>query len=153
MKKYFLISLILFFSIFFEGCKKYEEGPLVSFRFRTTRISGKWRIESFTADGTDSMSCIYRYHLQGVWMLNDHISRPYFTITTDTYSYNGEYTTYDGHASIDFLVFSLQNNNIIINRGDWVLSRTWTIIKLKEKKMMWRTNYHGVEYVVYFKSI
>lgn len=45
----FLVALIAVTS-----CKKYEEGPGLSFRSKTARIAGTWEIEKYVdADGTE----------------------------------------------------------------------------------------------------
>ena len=38
----------------FQGCKKYEEGPLISFRSKTKRITAIWKITEKTPVGCDS---------------------------------------------------------------------------------------------------
>jgi hypothetical protein len=52
MKKilYIILSIVIFL-----GCKKYEEGPLISFRSVTQRIEGKWRVTEYISNGIDSL--------------------------------------------------------------------------------------------------
>lgn len=40
----------------FESCKKYEEGPGISFRSRKERIANTWKVEKYTVGGTDETS-------------------------------------------------------------------------------------------------
>jgi hypothetical protein len=36
-----------------SSCKKYEDGPAISLRSKTARISGEWMLESFTVNDAD----------------------------------------------------------------------------------------------------
>ncbi|WMJ72189.1 hypothetical protein RCC89_03260 [Cytophagaceae bacterium ABcell3] len=52
MRNYFFILALLFITI--TGCKKYEDGPLVSLRSPETRITGNWAIEGYYIDGENA---------------------------------------------------------------------------------------------------
>lgn len=58
MKKYVLlwIGIAVFMS---TACKKYEEGPAISFRSAKNRIEGDWTLVSGTVDGEN----IYKTHI------------------------------------------------------------------------------------------
>ena len=56
MKKITLIAAILFSCIFLDSCKKYPEGPMLSFRTRTARVANTWKVGSCTINGTDFTS-------------------------------------------------------------------------------------------------
>ena len=62
MKKHITLALTLILTLFFTGCKKYEEGPLISFRSAETRIHGKWEIKEFTINGADSLELLSSYY-------------------------------------------------------------------------------------------
>jgi hypothetical protein len=51
--KYLL--LLVFFASLTVTCKKYEDGPLFSFRSAKSRLIGKWKVEEFLVDGVDSI--------------------------------------------------------------------------------------------------
>lgn len=54
MKKVVLIALVGASIVFSEtGCKKYEDGPTISFVSRKDRISNTWEIESVIKNGDD----------------------------------------------------------------------------------------------------
>lgn len=40
------------------GCKKYEEGPSLSFRSREARVANTWKVASYTINGTDNTSVL-----------------------------------------------------------------------------------------------
>ena len=60
------ILLFLFFIFCFTDCKKYPEGPLVSFTSKVKRVLGDYEVEAFLVDGADSTSqltCLkYRFY-------------------------------------------------------------------------------------------
>jgi len=66
MKKNNLIFLFLTFAFVFGSCKKYDEGPKISFRTKKSRVVGNWSVESaYLYDPTsknnyDSLSLVYR---------------------------------------------------------------------------------------------
>jgi hypothetical protein len=46
MKNLFKITSVLVLILFFTACKKYEDGPLISFRSKQHRLEGKWKLTS-----------------------------------------------------------------------------------------------------------
>ena len=54
MKKTLLLCLIL--AAVVCGCKKYEDGPLISFRSAYSRMDGAHTLTKYTVDGVDSLS-------------------------------------------------------------------------------------------------
>jgi hypothetical protein len=41
-------ALLLCFLAFFNGCKKYEDGPLLSLKFKNARIAGEWVLNEYS---------------------------------------------------------------------------------------------------------
>src|SRR3989339_924733 len=75
------IKILFFFLaaglIFSTSCKKYPEGPSISLRTKTQRITGSWTIEKVTVNGTEAT-------------LNDFYKSIVFDVTKEgkfTYSY------------------------------------------------------------------
>lgn len=54
MKK--LAIAFLFLGLVFSSCKKYVDGPKISLRTHTQRLTGNWTIEAATYNGNDIMS-------------------------------------------------------------------------------------------------
>ena len=48
-------SIIIVITILFSGCRKYEEGPLISFRSVVHRIEGNWQVTEYISNGIDSL--------------------------------------------------------------------------------------------------
>lgn len=53
-KEYF--GLLLFIVICFADCRKYPEGPCVSFKSKYSRVEGDYNVQTFLIDGADSTS-------------------------------------------------------------------------------------------------
>jgi hypothetical protein len=77
--KFKLSTALLFTSalLFFNSCRKYEDGPGISFRSADERVSGDWKIEEYTIDGED----------QKYWKFSSYL--------TCTDGYNIFYDEYD----------------------------------------------------------
>lgn len=107
--RFFIFIGIVLFS--FSSCRKYEEGPNISFRTKAARVTNNWAIGSALVDGVDVTSdpfwakqkhYLYRNgsyvmtiinpvtlearNLQGSWKLYDHNSK--IALTTKNFSGN-----------------------------------------------------------------
>ncbi len=60
----FLILAVLFFS---GSCKKYPEGPTVSLRYRSERLSNIWKLASYLQAGTDKTTDYEATHRNYIW--------------------------------------------------------------------------------------
>jgi hypothetical protein len=152
MKKIIICSILI---ALFISCKKYEEGPLISFRSAKHRISKNWRVESFTANGADSMSYLQRYHLNGLWHFApyDTYADPSLTIYKDSLTSGGMWSVSGNQLGI-FLSYvncksaPCTNTNTI---SDWPFMGGWEIVKLKEKEMKLKNVQNSIEYKIEFK--
>lgn len=61
MKKINLIILVLSLGIFFNSCKKYEDGPTVSLKTKKMRLCRKWNLIETTLDGNTVLFGNYLY--------------------------------------------------------------------------------------------
>ena len=57
-KSFLAIALIFSSLLVFTGCRKGEDDPFLSFRSRTARLTGEWKLKSgeIVYTGTDSFS-------------------------------------------------------------------------------------------------
>lgn len=53
--KHILLAFVLLLTslTIITSCKKYEDGPMFSLRTKKARLTGDWKIQSFTEDGVD----------------------------------------------------------------------------------------------------
>lgn len=63
-KKYgiLLITLIIILMSGISSCKKYEEGPFISFRTVMNRITGEWTVKEVVKNGEKQSISIYTLH-------------------------------------------------------------------------------------------
>jgi len=69
MKKIIIIALSLLL-IVPEGCKKYEDGPWISFRSKKNRLIGLWHVEEYKINNYDSTNLIKNRFLFQIGYLN-----------------------------------------------------------------------------------
>ncbi|MDZ4664053.1 MAG: hypothetical protein SGJ15_04190 [Bacteroidota bacterium] len=107
-----LMGLIIIPSI--QSCKKYAEGPSVSLRTRTERVSNSWKVENYKVNGTDFTSLVSSYN--------------------ETYSKDGAYSYSWGILNgTGKWAFQNKDTEIKLNGTDGQASRTLFILKLEEK--------------------
>jgi hypothetical protein len=151
MKTYFkiIILIFLFFGVFFSSCKKYEEGPCISFRKPINRLYGGYQIKEYTVDGVDSLTLLHD-------SIGLHIE--FFTSEVDNFNVMEMNGNNKGDLiwlwslSVDGLYLEVGNSGgHLIGTGPFGKNRnpTWKIIKLTNKKVKMRTTYNNKEYVVY----
>ena len=44
-----------------QSCKKYPDGPVISFRSRTERVAHTWKVDNYKKNGTDYTSLMTGY--------------------------------------------------------------------------------------------
>lgn len=112
----FFIILLLTLP-FLESCKKYEDGPLISFQSRKKRVANTWKVDNYKINGTDYTSLVTGYE----------------ETFTEGGSYNYDWGLLDGSGS-----WSFQNKDkeIKLTGSDSHASRLLVILKL-EKDQFW----------------
>ena len=55
------IGILLFTVLLLASCKKYDEGPWISFRSKEKRIIGTWEVQAFYVNGYDSTQFFRKY--------------------------------------------------------------------------------------------
>jgi hypothetical protein len=129
----FLICAVLT-AIILPSCKKYEEGPLISFRSAKNRLYGDYTLTKYTIDGIDSLQQMKdRFGLNFHFFYNDYtenddlmidgtgISNPFIStyILIDNNKafrtpYGSEIFTGQNpnYQDIDFVILKLKNKDI-----------------------------------------
>lgn len=132
-KNIFPILLLVVAS--FAACKKYEEGPAISFRSKTARVANTWKVESYTINGTDYTSTLANLNYM------------------ETYDKDGNYS-YTSSAGSGSGRWEFQSNEEQIKRSGVSSQPTETlvILRLKEKEFWYyyldgndRHEFHLVE--------
>lgn len=131
-----LAALIL--TLGFFSCKKYEEGPAVSFRSKTKRLEGSWQLVKWTVDGTEQDLS------QTTWRLNIHRSGNYDKfitynippLPTTIDSENGswdfnknkshvEFTDQATEATLSHEIVRLHNNELWLRYSDGTVTEDY----------------------------
>ena len=157
MKKH--LFFIIFICFFLFTCKKYEDGPLISFKKAETRITGEWDIYKFYVNGNDS-SYIFKnkYYF---WILacdytgGDCESRwNVFSYISDTLNLNSQ-LGYEGFSKDkkSFQVnyrFNYPDSDTIKIIGPFTsgIKSNWIIKKLRMNDVWLKCDYIGDEYFV-----
>lgn len=152
MKK--IIFILIAIAAIACACKKYEEGPLISFISAKNRVYGTYTLVSYTVNDQDSLSS-YKNSL-GVnfeFYHNEFLDDDRLKIFGD--HYNG---------GIDNMIcrWTLVNKNKILNiigpygavgPGPFGYYGTiqWEIIELRNKDIKLKTQFNGKEYFIHLK--
>lgn len=143
------------------GCKKYPDGPAISLRSKTSRISGEWDVEYFSINGYDSTSYLKSLPFYGKYYISaeqvDHNSLYRYINTIEggpapTHNGLGYWMYLDDHESVYFYIknYSLSSQSSL---GPYrAESVVWKIRRLKNKELWLTTTYNGKEYFVKFKQ-
>lgn len=117
-KTILLCLFVLIGLITFDSCKKYPDGPMLSLRTKTARVSNVWKVEKCTKNGADITASktdrTYEFRKDGV-----------FIYTSGSKTEQGSWA--------------------FINKKEWLDVKTsdpykWEILRLKEKEMWVREN-------------
>jgi len=111
----FVILLVGLLIPMIQSCKKYPDGPLISFHSRTERVANTWKVDNYQKNGTDYTSLMSGY--------------------TETYTKDGNYSYSFGSVSgTGTWAFQNHDKNIqlngLTNQGTYSL----VILKLEEKE-------------------
>jgi len=125
-----LLVLATFIMVGMSSCKKYEEGPMISFRSKTSRVAGDWKLQKATQEGVD---------------ITSNITIDYITFEKDgAFKFVGGGLELKGTWSFDD-----KKENIIIKYAGSSDEEKLKIIKLKNKEL-WLDETVGTQTVRYF---
>jgi len=96
-----------------QSCKKYPDGPMISFRTRTERVANTWKVDNYKKNGTDYTSLMGGY--------------------TETYTKDGNYSySWGNFAGTGKWAFQNHDSEIKLNGINNQSSQTLVILKLEE---------------------
>lgn len=97
------------------GCKKYEDGPMLSIHSRTERVANTWKVDNYKVNGSDYTSLVAGY--------------------IETYSKDGNYSySWGGFSGTGSWTFQNNDREIRIIGVSHQSSETLYILKLEEKQ-------------------
>jgi len=100
MKKTLLLCLLL--AAVVCGCKKYEDGPLISFRSAKSRLLGHHTLTKFTINGVDSLQAMNdRYGVKYYFYYNNSLEHYTLMIENDKWQSYHEFKFMDKNTGIE----------------------------------------------------
>lgn len=118
MKKSKLLTAFLFAALLLSivpACKKYPEGPAISFRSRAERVANTWKVDNYKVNGSDYTSLVSGYR--------------------ETFSKDGAYSfSWGGVSGTGKWAFQTDDKEIKLNGVSNQSSYTLVILKLEEKQ-------------------
>ena len=132
MKKLFAFGLLLTMIIAgASSCKKYEEGPGLSLRSKTKRLTGTWNISKATEQGADVFSSYAKgYQIE---FKDDNT----FTLTENLNEFSGNWSFIEDKTKIELKI----SDGTIIK---------FIIIQLKHKEMILDQDIEGAAHRLFF---
>ncbi len=135
MKRFLLILLIGSF-LFSLGCKKYEEGPWLTFRKKEERVRNSWDFDRVWYNGLDVTSGTeagsIQYNNSRIGFNDDNRFSVYYAYVLAPGDSSAQFVQYDG-------AWSFQNNHeelFLDFDGGQLPDQTWKITQLREK-VLW----------------
>lgn len=137
MKTKITLCVIASSLIFFDGCKKYEDGPMLSFRSKKARVEGNWKVDKYTVDGIDVLN-----HSDNLSYYSSMCSATFNYVETQTanftmnltkdgglsFSINLKFKTMDQYATDNSCSLIYQDNSDAISEAG-----TWSFLDKKTK--------------------
>ena len=150
IKKLILILIVL--AAITEGCKKYPDGPCISFRSPIKRLYGVYTLTKHTVNGEDSLS-----------LYKDSLGQKFDFFYNDIEDFNSciiSGNRMDGYYCYIKWDWRLVDKNKILQifNSDGTIIGTgpfgkrkkpeWEIIRLTNKELYMKTTFNGKEYYV-----
>jgi hypothetical protein len=153
--KFIFIFLVIAFCI--TDCKKYPDGPFISFRGKEARVIGDWEIESFLIDGNDSLSQLtctsYSFYK------NDDTTNRHFHSSESCPAGSGGDWGIKNHGKELVLYVSIDSGavtpfpiNGTLTGYPKVSNLSWEIQRLKNRQMWLKTSLNNKEYYIKLKQ-
>lgn len=139
------VSLLLLL-LFSAGCKKYPDGPLISFESKKERVMGTWDVVSYQVNGYDSTSVLKnKSGYDMLWFGKGTHDLGYLPLVCGSYSGEWKFTNNKKNLDMSFRTYSNMPQPALVGAYRAV-SISWEIRKLTDKEMWMRTTYNGSDY-------
>ena len=123
----------------FSACRKYEEGPNISFRTKKARVTNNWRCESAQVNGVEvSLDPYYAKQKHYFYRDGKYIQTIIDPVTLEARNLQGTWTLYDNDRKISVTTKNFSGNIDSTNN--------YSILKLYEKQMWLRSTDNTHEY-------
>jgi len=134
MKKNILISAIAVLFLSLVGCSKYEEGPALSLRTKTARVTNNWKVAQALENGSDVTPDYNKFELTMTKTGSASLSAEFtFFGTKYKYTTNGKW------------VFVSNKEKLSFDYDNDEADAVYTILKLKENEMWMKQDGSSLE--------
>lgn len=129
-----LLILLSLSMIGITSCKKYEDGPLISFRSRSERIANNWRVVKATENGNEVTGDFDRYEITFTKGGDANLTAHYTFLGIEyDYTTQGKWSFTDNDKKLD------------VNYDNDVADAVYVILKLEEKELWVRQENSNLE--------
>lgn len=129
------IAVLVLAAASLTACKKYEEGPAISFRSKKARVVNTWKLDAYIYDGVDKTSELTVTNYSEIYNEDGTCKRTFNDDSNDYIEQPGTWSFADDNAKLSISgIGSVELNQTI----GTVSASSVTIVKLKEKEMWYR---------------
>ena len=138
MKTSKLIGLLIIAGLMtatLDSCKKYEDGPAISFRSKKKRVVNTWRLDKYYWNGIEATSSLLIAGYTEEYTDNGSYSRSYIDKDGDFFSETGKW---DFDSDKDNLVINGVSSIELTDKNSTVTNTNSTILKLKQNELWYQ---------------
>ncbi|MFH1319944.1 MAG: hypothetical protein ABII90_04735 [Bacteroidota bacterium] len=148
------ITFLILISMILTSCKKYPEGPTISFRTVQGRLTGEWEIIEFNIDGQDFMDSLKNHPAYCTYDINAKQEGSFSLVKSCSDGAFGGEIILVNKEKIYMSAYYPNPTNPFGPLNDDSVSVHWDIIRLTNKEMKLRTDFtDGKEYEISFDKI
>lgn len=133
MKKLFTLICLITSALLLTECKKYPEGPSISFRSKSERVANTWKLSKYYEKNVDLTSNFNTAYTKFTFTTTKGGD---YTLTRELFSLANTSETGNWSFSSNKKTFILSPTSISL--GTLPSSSSWQILKLYEKEMWLR---------------
>ncbi len=150
------LFLLVFLVGVFSTCKKYEEGPCISFKTKKSRLTGNWEPVVFLANEIDSLLFLKADTCYGFYSFldNNDVNQKSQIIINDPFIICHEYGAWSFINQKEILRINFKDAARISILGPYGAKEDidWKIERLTNEDLWLKVEYHGINYEVKFKK-
>ena len=132
MKQLTFISIVLII-IILSACKKYSEGPSISFKSAEKRLVNTWKFQNITRDGNDITSDYANNYIE----FNSSGTTRFYTPDA---TYSGTWTLNDKNKKISIIIKGLLYDKYYTYNFEDNITMSGDIVMLKSKEIKFSLN-------------
>lgn len=131
------------------GCKKYEDGPAISFRSKQHRVVNTWALETYFQDGVDKTSELTVTNYTEIYNEDGSCKRTFNDASGDFVDQPGTWAFSDDKAKIN--INGIGSVELSQSLGT-VSASSITLLRLKEKEMWYKFDNGGHSHEFHLKQ-